>query len=135
MALVSWDQSYSVKVAKCDEDHKKLFALLNALHDAMKAGKASHAIEQTVKDLADYTKYHFSREEMLLRQTDYPELAAHQAQHQNFVKKVEDFQAELKAGDHSQSISVADFIKDWLVNHIQQTDRQYSAHLNANGIV
>lgn len=27
MALITWDQSYSVKVKRCDEDHQKLFAL------------------------------------------------------------------------------------------------------------
>ena len=37
MALVTWDESYSVRVAKCDEDHKKLFVLLNSVHEAMKA--------------------------------------------------------------------------------------------------
>lgn len=134
MALITWDSSYSVKVSKCDEDHKKLFALLNALHEAMKGGKASQIVQQVVRELADYTKYHFSEEEKLLRGTAYPNLLPHQAQHQIFVKKVEDFQAELKSGNMSQSIAVTEFLKDWLASHIKQTDQQYSAHLNAKGI-
>ncbi|HXJ87775.1 MAG TPA: bacteriohemerythrin [Candidatus Binatia bacterium] len=134
MALVTWDQSYSVKVSKCDDDHKKLFSLLNALHDAMKMGKGSQVVAQTVKDLADYAKYHFSREEMLLRQTNYPKLIPHQEQHQTFVNKVQEFQSDLKAGDLTQSITVLEFLKDWLASHIKQADRQYSDHLNANGI-
>jgi len=134
MALVTWDQSYSVNVSKCDQDHKKLFSLLNALHEAMKSGKGSQVLQQVVKDLADYTKYHFSQEELLLRQTNYPNLIPHQAQHQTFVKKVEQFQSDLKAGNLAQSITVTEFLRDWLANHIKQTDRQYSAHLNANGI-
>ncbi len=134
MPFLTWNNSYSVKVSKCDEDHKKLFSLLNALHDAMKAGKGSQLIQQIVKDLADYTKYHFSQEEMLLRQTNYPDLVSHQAQHKAFVKKVEEFQSEMKGGNFSQSINVADFLRDWLANHIKKTDQQYSAHLNSNGI-
>jgi hemerythrin len=123
-----------VNVSKCDQDHKKLFSLLNALHEAMKSGKGSQVLQQVVKDLADYTKYHFSQEELLLRQTNYPNLIPHQAQHQTFVKKVEQFQSDLKAGNLAQSITVTEFLRDWLANHIKQTDRQYSAHLNANGI-
>lgn len=134
MALVTWDPSYSVKVSKCDEDHKKLFSLLNALHEAMKTRKGREVIQQVVNDLAGYTKYHFAREEMLLAQTNYPDLAPHRSQHQVFVKRVEEFQSELKGGNLAQSISVTEFLKDWLANHIKQTDRQYSAHLNANGI-
>lgn len=134
LPLVTWDASYSVNVAKCDEDHEKLFSLLNDLHGAMKAGKGWEVIQQVVKDLADYTRYHFSQEEMLLSKANYPDLIPHKAQHSIFVKKVEEFQSAVKAGDLSQPIEVTEFLKDWLVNHIKQTDRQYSAHLNASGI-
>jgi hemerythrin len=134
MALVTWDPSYCVKVSKCDEDHKKLFSLLNTLHDAMSTGKGREVIQQIVTELAEYTKYHFSREEQLFRQTNYPDLAAHVAQHKMFVKKVEEFQSDLRAGHVNQSVAVTEFIKDWLSNHIKQSDRQYSAHLNAHGV-
>jgi len=134
MPLVTWDESYSVKVSRCDEDHKKLFSLLNTLHDAMKTGRGSQVIQQVVTELADYTERHFSREEMLLRQTNYPDLDSHKAQHQIFVKQVEQFQSDLKARNMAQSIAVTEFLKDWLANHIKQVDRRYSAHLNANGV-
>lgn len=134
LPLVTWDASYSVNVTRCDEDHKKLFSLLNDLHGAIKEGKGWEVIQQVVKDLADYTGYHFSQEEMLLSKTNYPDLTRHKAQHSFFVKKVEEFQSAVKDGDPSQPIEVTEFLKDWLVNHIKQTDRQYSAHLNANGI-
>src|SRR5262249_6746095 len=131
---VTWDVSYSVKVGQCDEDHKKLFSILNSIHDAMKTGKGREVIQQVVKDLADYTKHHFSQEELLLSRTNYPNLAPHKAQHKIFIQRVEDFRAALKVGDMSQSIAVTEFLKDWLANHIKQTDRQYSSHLNAHGI-
>lgn len=134
MALVAWDQSYSVKVQKCDDDHKKLFSMLNALHDAMKAGKGSQVVQQVVKEMADYTRFHFAREEGMLEKTNYPALAAHRAQHQEFVKKVEHFQHDLKEGRTAESVAVVDFLRDWLTHHIKQTDRQYSSHLNAHGV-
>ena len=134
MALVTWDPSYSVKVNRCDDDHKKLFSMINALHEAMMAGHGSDKVQQIVKQLADYTKFHFSAEEAFLEKTKYPGLTAHRAEHQAFVKRVEQFQQELAAGKSVQSISVAKFLNEWLVNHIKQTDQKYSAHLNANGI-
>ncbi len=134
MPLVTWDNSYSVKVSKCDDDHKKLFSILNFMHDAMKTGKGREVIEQSVKELADYTNYHFSQEELLLSNTNYPNLVPHKAQHKIFVDKVKAFQSALKAGDTSQSVKVTTFLKDWLAHHIKETDRQYSAHLNANGV-
>lgn len=134
MALLTWDDSYSVKVAKCDEDHKKLFSLLNALHDAMKVGKGGQIVQGVVADLANYAKVHFAREESLLEKTNYPALAPHRAQHVEFVNRVASFQQDLKAGNTGQSIAVANFLTDWLIKHIKHTDRQYSAHLNGNGV-
>jgi len=134
MPLVTWDPSYSVKVSKCDEDHKKLFALLNALHEAMKEGKGHETIRQVLDELADYARFHFSQEEMLLKQTNYANCLPHQMQHRAFVKKVEEFQSDMKAGKRVRTIAVVDFLKDWLIHHIKQTDREYSDHLNAKGI-
>jgi hemerythrin len=134
MPLVTWDMSYSVRVAKCDEDHKKLFALINSLHEAMMTGKGAQVIQKVVKELVDYTQFHFSAEEELLEQAHYPAFGPHRAQHRVFVKKVEQFQQDLKATTTGQAIAVVTFLKDWLTTHIMQTDRQYSAHMNAKGI-
>jgi hemerythrin len=132
--LVTWDPSYSVKVKRCDEDHKKLFALINNLHEAMSVGQGADKVGQIVKELANYTRYHFSAEEALLEKAKYPDVLAHRAEHQVFVKKVDQFQKDIESGKGGQSIAVASFLKDWLTHHIKQRDQKYSAHLNANGI-
>jgi hemerythrin len=134
MPLVTWDQSYSVKVSRCDNDHKKLFALINSLHDAMSTGKGAEAVQKVVKELSDYTKFHFSAEEALLEKTKYAALSGHRMLHQEFIRKVDEFKDGLAKGQSGQSIFVLNFLKDWLAKHIKETDKKYSDHLNANGV-
>ena len=134
MALVTWDQAYSVKVKQCDEEHQKLFHLMNALHEAMRVGKGRTVLQQIVAELSDYTKTHFRAEEALLEQTRYPALAGHRLEHQKFVARVAEFQKDLNAGMGGNSVAVLEFLKDWLVKHIKKVDQSYSAHLNANGV-
>jgi len=134
MALVTWDQTYSVSVRRLDEQHQKLFALLNALHEAMRQGKGQAFVQDTLSELATYTVTHFRAEEELMRKTNYPGLAAHQAEHQRFVDRVNQFTQDLKAGGNVSSLQVVGFIKEWLAEHIRRTDRSYSAHLNAQGV-
>jgi len=134
MVLVTWDQSYSVSVKRLDEQHQKLFALINSLHDAMRQGKGQAAVQDTVRELATYTATHFRAEEEVLRKANYPGLAAHQAEHQQYVAKVNQFAEDMKAGKNANSISVLGFLKDWLAEHIKRTDRSYSAYLNSKGV-
>ena len=134
MSLVTWDQTYSVSVRKLDEQHQKLFALLNALHDAMRQGSGQAMVQETLRELATYTVTHFRAEEELMRRTNYPGLAAHQVEHQRFVDKVNQLTQDLEAGRNVSSMQVVGFIRDWLAGHIRKTDRSYSAHMNAKGV-
>ena len=134
MSLVTWDETYSVRVKKLDEQHQKLFALLNALHEAMRHGSGQAAVREILQELATYTVTHFRAEEELMRKTDYQGFAAHQAEHQRFVAKVQQLTQDLEAGSNVSSMQVVGFIKDWLAEHIKRTDGSYSAHLNAHGV-
>jgi len=133
MSLVTWDQSYSVKVERCDEEHRKLFDLLNALHDAMSLGKGRTVLQQIVDELGNYSQAHFQAEEALMQRANYPSLPGHRVEHQRFIARVGEFQKQLAAGT-GNAVAVLEFLKDWLTKHIKKVDQNYSAHLNANGI-
>lgn len=133
MGYITWDSSYTVNVRSCDLQHQKLFQLINALQEAMKTGKARAYAQRIVEELRRYTESHFQAEEALLERTNYPALAEHRAQHHVFISQIEKFEADLAGGAHI-SISLMDFLKNWLTNHIQTMDRKYSNHLNHHGV-
>ena len=134
MALFTWNDSYSVKVALCDQQHKKLFEIINDLAGAMRSGKGNDAVSKTVGELLQYTRTHFQAEEALLKKANYPQLAAHQEMHKKFINDVEGLVKQAREGKAANSIQVLNLLRDWLVNHIQKTDKQYSECLNAAGI-
>jgi hemerythrin len=134
VSLVTWDETYSVKVSQCDADHKKLFELINALHDAMSAGDRKSVVAQVIDELTDYATYHFATEEAMLEKTKYPQLASHRREHLIFMNEARRLQRDLAALKGGQALTVVVFLNDWLLNHIRQTDQRYSAHLNAGGV-
>jgi len=134
MTFMNWNESYSVKVKSCDLQHQKLFYLINALQEAMKARKGRHYAYKIVRELNQYTQSHFSAEEGLLERTNYPRLAEQRAQHQEFISQVKKFEQDIADGNMI-SISLMDFLRSWLTNHITSMDQEYSEHLNKNGIV
>ena len=134
MALISWSDELSVKVNEIDDQHKKLISLMNNLHDAMRAKQGKQALEATLQELAAYTVYHFQTEEKYMQKFHYPGFAAHKAQHDAFVKKVSDFQKDFVAGRLGLSIEVMNFLRDWVSNHIKETDKKYSTIFVENGL-
>jgi len=75
MPLFPWSDDLSVKVTLIDDQHKKLIALINSLHDAMRAGEGKQVLEKTLKELADYTVYHFQTEEKYMQAVPLPDLS------------------------------------------------------------
>ena len=88
MALFSWSDKYSVDVPSIDKQHKKLFDMLNELHDAMSTGNGSQLAPAILKRLVAYTQEHFVAEEAMMKQARYPDLASHKAEHDKLSSEV-----------------------------------------------
>lgn len=134
MALFEWNDSYSVKVAVCDAQHKRLFDIINKLGEAMRTGKGQEVLGKTVSELLSYTRTHFQQEEAMMKQANFPQLTTHQAMHRKFVGDVEKLDRDLREGRTANSVQVLELLRDWLLNHIVKVDKTYSECLNAAGI-
>ena len=132
--IVTWDDKYSVNVSEIDNQHKKLVDLINKLHDAMKQGKSKEVLSEIISELINYTDVHFKTEEKYFDKFNYPKSDAHKTLHKNFVDKVLDFKNKYESGNAALSIEIINFLKDWLINHINGSDKEYSSFFNEHGL-
>jgi hemerythrin len=135
MAFIDWNPAMSVGVAALDEEHKKLVAIINRLHDGIQKGHQREVLSQVLESLIEYAKEHFIHEEELFEQSAYANAAVHVDEHRQLVQKV------MNVARHFDSRPVAaldyelmSFLQSWLLNHIQSSDKKYSAWFNAHGI-
>jgi hemerythrin-like metal-binding protein len=135
MAFIKWSDNLSVKVGEIDGQHQKLIALINQLHDAMAQGKGKEAVSSIVQGLVGYAGAHFALEERYFDKFKYPDAASHKQEHAAFVQKIVEFQDKFNKGALTLTLEVMNFLKDWLVKHIQGTDQKYSAFFNEKGLV
>jgi hemerythrin len=134
MAYFDWDEKYSVGVKIIDQQHMRLVELLNELYEAMRSGRGKDVLQGVLDGLVDYTLSHFSTEEKLMDANSYPEKWLHKKEHTNLTRQVSELQAEYRTGKSTLTVEVSSFLKDWLVNHIQETDKRFGAFLNGKGI-
>jgi hemerythrin len=127
---VTWDNSFSVGFDPMDDQHKVLVDMINELFRACEQGviEADMAFLQIIKKALDYAENHFTDEEELLREANYPYLGEQEEQHKNFVVEVQKSIEEFEAGNIEPDY-LARFLKDWLLNHIAVFDKRYSSYL------
>jgi hemerythrin-like metal-binding protein len=124
MALFNWSAQYETGIFLVDTQHKKLVEAINTLHDAMKDGKGKEKAEATLTFLVDYTVQHFTAEEGLMKQKNYPDFVNHKAVHDKLIAEVKDMKTKYVAGK-VLPMQVSSFMSDWLKNHILGTDKKY----------
>ncbi|MFN3659993.1 MAG: bacteriohemerythrin [Brevinematales bacterium] len=134
MAFISWDESMSVGVAEFDGHHQKLVDLVNKLFDSMKAGKAKEVLGDILKELMEYTRYHFDAEERLMREYNYPAFVTHRLEHERLMQDVSTFYQKFQNGDVFLSLDIMNFLKEWLAKHILESDMAYKPFFNQKGV-
>lgn len=132
--VFQWKDSYSVKVVALDNQHKKLFDLVNELHAAMSQGHGKDVAGDVLRRLIEYTVNHFAAEEALMEKHKFPGLIAHRAVHKALTDKVLAFKKEFEAGTSNVTPQLMLFLQEWLRNHIQSVDQKYGDFLNEQGV-
>lgn len=127
-APAQWTESFSVENDAIDQDHRKLFDILNQLWSAREVGNRQ-IIEMALDDLMHYSLVHFGREERHMESIGYPGAASHRQSHAAFCRRIEAFRWEYHYGVrtdvHAELVS---YLSWWLLSHIAQEDRSYHLH-------
>lgn len=134
MAFMEFDDRFKVGYPAIDQQHGELFRAVNGLHDAMREGKARQQLGEVLSFLREYTVQHFSMEEGLMQKSNYPGYQDHKRLHDELTRQVVDLEAKQQAGSITLSLSVMNFLKDWLVQHISKEDMRLAAHLQEKGV-
>lgn len=134
MQPIVWNEKLSVGVKLFDEEHKQLISYINRLNNALEIRSTQKTMEEILTGLFDYTKSHFKDEEMAMIKYEYPDFTNHKIEHDKLTKQVYDFKDRLKTGKTSFSLELMQFLSDWLINHIQDTDMKYKPLLKDKDI-
>jgi len=135
MSLIAWNQAFCVKIKKFDDQHKELVRFINQLHDAMKVGKGREVLGEIFQSLANYTITHFRDEELVMRLHKYEGYEEHKKEHGILTAKVNEMLESYSNGNNIISLNVMSFMRNWLIFHILECDKNYGSFLNSMGVV
>src|ERR1035438_7620239 len=126
MPFMRWTHRLSVGVAILDDDHKRLIGIINQLHYGITAGHKRDILQAILGQLVNYTRVHFSREEDLFEQCNYPCALEHMLEHAGFIGRIAELHARLKSEPADLlNKELMNLLKKWLITHIQVSDKKY----------
>ena len=132
--FIEWKDEYSVGLDSIDQQHRKLIGLINQLTTAVDYSTGEEFEREALAELVEYTKTHFTFEEGLMEDNGYPEFEAHKAKHRAMIAEVEAVLAEYEKDHDAAMRHASDYLHDWLINHINGTDNQYSRYMTYNRV-
>ena len=129
MEYIKWKEELSVNNTQIDNQHKELFRLINEFYNGVVNQTGKSAMSKVIYDLEAYVITHFKTEEEKMERAGYDLIKEHKAEHAKFIETVADFRKRFNDGRLLLSLEVTAFIKNWITDHISQTDQQYKGKI------
>ena len=129
--LIEWCPEMSVGVDLLDEEHKKIISTLNDLNDAVVSNNVRLGLKKYLEEMIKCCEEHFIHEEALFLGVDYPGKERHIEEHRKTREYLLDARIKFERGElDNLSPKMMEFLKWWLLNHIQETDMRYVPYLH-----
>ncbi|MBC8445088.1 MAG: hemerythrin family protein, partial [Rhodospirillaceae bacterium] len=124
--VMVWADNLRIGVDAIDRDHQRIISLSNAIsYDPLNEVEFNVIIEE----LIDYTRYHFDREEAIMKVFGYPDLEKQQSQHQEFISRIKEQESQWnKNRDMNILNNLRPFLRSWLVAHIEKEDAKIAPY-------
>lgn len=127
--IFKWKDRFNTGIEEIDKQHKRLFEIGSELYDLASAEDDMDNYDNIValiKELKDYTKYHFNYEEECMEKAGYSEIRAHKEEHQRFIDKLNETEAkDIDLNQKQVLLDMIEFIINWVSGHIVGTDFKY----------
>lgn len=128
-----WNDDMSVGVASIDADHRDLAERYNGLVRALFRDGGDPALFETCfRGLIHKVHLHFTYEQRLMIDLDYPAHDSHAAEHEKLLGEAEELTQRVTTGVEKYDCCVlVRYVKYWLIEHIAHEDRRLARFLHA----
>jgi hemerythrin-like metal-binding protein len=122
MRIIQWQESYKVGHDTIDNQHRKLVTMIGELQRSLDNGHSYEVMSETLKELVDYTQYHFRDEEKIMQEIGHQGIDYHKYLHRQMLEQVVQILSDLKQGKQYTPQDLISYLTNWLTEHIVAED-------------
>ncbi|WP_186429099.1 bacteriohemerythrin [Clostridium sp. BSD9I1] len=125
--MYEFKEEYKTGIDFIDEQHKVLFEIAEKTYNLLKNEFAIDKYDKIValiKELQDYTIFHFTAEEEYMKSINYKRMFTQKVEHDAFIKRINDVNfSKIDEDQDEYIISILQLLNDWLTGHIFSNDK------------
>jgi hemerythrin len=133
--VITWDDSLKLGIAVIDAQHKLFVDTLGELIKVVDdPNHNKDIINQIFEKISKYRDIHFKTEEEFFDKFHYEGAQEHKTEHEKFRKKFAKLKEQYLTDTIEATFNLADFLEDWLLNHLKTMDSKYVECFHAHGL-
>lgn len=125
--MYEFKEEYKTGIDFIDEQHKVLFEIAEETYNLLKNEFTLDKYDKIVsliKELQDYTIFHFTAEEEYMKSINYKRMFTQKVEHDAFIKRINDVNfSKIDEDQDEYIISILQLLNDWLTGHIFSNDK------------
>lgn len=133
MSYFDWNPAYDTGIVSIDDDHHRMVAALNGIHDLIAGNAGAAAIAEALGEFHTAAAAHFALEERILQEERHPDFPARRQIHYRLLDQVRDVMDAYEAGAYGSGEQLPTTLRQWLTEAIGM-DASLFAQLNEAGL-
>ncbi len=122
--MLDWIEKYATGSGKVDDQHKKLFNMVNDFEELVRNKTAKDRFCEALRFLGDYVTIHFKTEEAIMDEFACPAADDNKKAHAEFRQVFEGFLNRAETEGYSDKLAkdLLRTLQKWLIQHICGVD-------------
>lgn len=129
---LEWKDDYKSGVKILDDEHQKLFQLINKSICAIGDKQGETVLELVFDEVIEYAKSHFDDEEKMMLSCDYPFYEDHKREHEEMLLSAISYHDSFYKKKTALTINIMEFLIGWLKHHVGEADKIFAIFLSEN---
>lgn len=133
--LIFFDDALVLGIDVIDQQHRKWVELINNLYAVLKDKREADKTDEAIREVLDYSDYHFSFEEKYMKEFDFIFYDKHIKHHKAFLKELEVFKKTPHKKRYIEGIRLMRRLRKMVTAHIREEDKRYVSLFKEKGLV
>ncbi len=126
----NWSKINATGVPVIDSTNECLQFVLSELFLGARPCPGETTACPKIEDVERFLKRKFDREEILMANTGFPRLAAHEAEHARLLRRLRAMRERVVCGGYDPE-TMHDLLTEWIVDHVSLFDAEFGRYLTS----